>query len=93
MENEIKVGDWIRTKAGQIHKVDKIIPVYENDKLLYEQQFICWDGKISGYRIWQLEDIIVKHSPNLIDIIEERRLCKWAFSNRHSKRWKWSSIS
>ena len=57
MENEIKVGDWIRTKDGRIYQVDS-----SNDE-------------------WALSDIfykvIVKHSPNLIDIIEERRLCKW----------------
>ena len=71
MEKEIKVGDWIRTKAGQILRVNKIILVYENDNLLYEQQFICWDGKISRYRIWQLEDNIVKHSSNLKDVIQK----------------------
>ena len=82
-----KVGDWIRTKAGQIHKVTKITPFYFCDELLYERQGIYWDNKNSGYEIWQLEDIIVKHSPNLIDIIKERRLCKWK-KNRNNCRSK-----
>ena len=70
MENEIKVGDWIRTKAGKIHKVTRIVNYYENDKLVYDRQGIYWDNKHSGYEIWQLEDIIVKHSPNLINLIQ-----------------------
>ena len=51
MENEIQVGEFIRTKDGRIYQVDS-----SNDE-------------------WALSDIfykvIVKHSPNLIDIIEE----------------------
>lgn len=50
MENEIKVGEFIRTKDGRIYQVDS-----SNDE-------------------WALSDIfykvIVKHSPNLIDLIQ-----------------------
>ena len=50
MENEIKVGEFIRTKDGRIYQVDS-----SNDE-------------------WALSDIfykvIVKHSTNLIDLIE-----------------------
>ena len=50
MENEIKVGEFIRTKDGRIYQVDS-----SNDE-------------------WALSDIfykvIVKHSSNLIDLIE-----------------------
>ena len=50
MENEIKVGEFIRTKDGRIYQVD------------------------SSKDEWALSDIfykvIVKHSPNLIDLIQ-----------------------
>ena len=65
MENEIKVGDWVRLDDGTVGKyqINKnwINVVETNDK------YIGFD----------IEKDIVKHSPNLIDIIEERRLCKW----------------
>ena len=78
---EIKSGDYVRTKTGNIHKVTKIIPYYENDKLVYDRQGLYWDNKHSGYEIWQLEDIIIKYSSNIIDLIEVRRLCKWEKGN------------
>ena len=57
MENEIKVGEFIRTDDGRIYKLEDLQDeVFLNDKFYNN---------------------IVKHSPNLIDIIEERRLCKW----------------
>ena len=70
MENEIKVGDWIRTVEGQIHYIDKLCGHYENGNLIYDKQIVCWDGKIAGFTISELQDIIVKHSPNLKDIIQ-----------------------
>ena len=57
---EIKVGEYCRTRGGHIHKITKI----DNNGLVY------W-GKIScGWSLEQLKDIIVKHSPNIIDLIE-----------------------
>lgn len=65
MENEIKVGEYVRLDDGTVGKyqINKnwINVVETNDK------YIGFD----------IENDIVKHSPNLIDIIEERRLCKW----------------
>lgn len=58
MENEIKVGEFIRTKLGDIKKITEGF------------EFI-----IKRYN--ESDNKIVKHSSNLIDIIEERRLCKW----------------
>lgn len=58
---EIKSGDYVRTKQGYIYKVKS---VYEDMIWVYDIQ-------------WIPEQEIVKHSKNLIDLIEERRLCKW----------------
>ena len=58
MGNEIKVGEYIRTKLGDIKKITE---GFEFVIERYNESF----------------NKIVKHSPNLIDIIEKRRLCKW----------------
>ena len=72
MENEIKIGEYIRNKYGDIDKV-KYISKYDDG-----------DIHINTMRgeIYYRPREIVKHSPNLIDIIEERRLCKWLQSRK-----------
>lgn len=69
MEKEIKVGEYIRTKDGII---DKIIIDYKGKC----NNPNCDSKHISCKKNYYNEDKIVNHSPNLIDIIEERRLCK-----------------
>lgn len=61
----IQVGEYIRMDTG-ITKCLKQIGLYS-----YEFD----NGRILGARDLELEDI--KHSFNIIDLIEERRLCKW----------------
>lgn len=68
---EIKVGEYVRTKNGYIAKIIKI-----------DEQFIWCDDVVKGYdsELIQIsgdneyedtyKDIIKKHSPNLIDLIE-----------------------
>ena len=75
MGNEIKVGEYIRNKYGDIDKV-KYISKYDDS-----------DIHINTMRgeIYYRPREIVKHSPNLIDIIEERRLCKWRNNRPNSK--------
>lgn len=71
---EIKVGDYVRTKKGYIGKIIKIrekIETYKNDRKAY---LVDWSGKKATY-ISQIKNI--KHSPNKINLIEKRRLCKW----------------
>ena len=59
MENEIKVGDWIRTEFGEIGKV---FAIEENPKRYFYDEY--------GNNV--IENSIVKHSPNLIDLIQCR---------------------
>ena len=86
MENEIKVNEYIRTKRGIIDKAVKIL----DDYIFLESKFFITEYGESSTFIKKTD--VVKHSPNLIDIIEERRLCKWERSNRNKrmelfKRW------
>lgn len=57
---EIEVGDYVRTRAGHFYKVTKI----DKNGLVYWNKIQC------GWSIEQLKDIIVKHSKNIIDLIE-----------------------
>ncbi len=63
---EIEVGEFVRTKEGTI---DKIIKIYTEDTDLKN----IVRGKNGSY--WK--EKITKHSKNIIDLIEVRRLCKW----------------
>ena len=71
MENEIKVGDWIRTNWGHIGKL-KRIELDKNDKSL---KWYVFDHKEFEINIIKEEYInkpyIVKHSPNLKDVIQK----------------------
>jgi hypothetical protein len=64
MENKIEVNEYVRTETEGIGKV---IEIKENP-LRYV---------INEYGEIVLANEIVKHSKNIIDLIEERRLCEW----------------
>ena len=55
---EIKVEEYVRTKTGNIDKVDALYGMIENTVHLEKHK-------------WQDIKNIVKHSPNIIDLIEE----------------------
>ena len=61
MEDKIEVGEYVRTKKGQIDKFEKLLG-YEDDK---ETSIV----KCKEKRFW-LEDI-KKHKQYLIDLIEK----------------------
>ena len=69
MENEIKVGEYVRTKRVII---DRVVKISDNYIFLKTTVFITEYGE--SYTFIKKTDV-VKHSPNLIDIIEERRCC------------------
>lgn len=60
MENEIKVGEYVRTREGEINRITEILND-DSDVLTY----YCFENNMGT-----LEKAIVKHSPNLIDLIE-----------------------
>lgn len=70
MEDEIKVGEYARTKLGNITKV-----VIIKDTVIWTDEFMDAFGKYHEGIIEKTD--IVKHSFNIIDLIEVRRLCKW----------------
>lgn len=68
---EIKVGEYGRTNLGNIF----IFAWLEIDGKRVENKVILGDGeKITNeFYYFKKGEEIVKHSPNVIDIIEERR--------------------
>lgn len=66
MSNEIEVGEYVRTRAGHIYKITNI----DENGLIYWNKIQC------GWSEQQLEDIIVKHSKQLIDLIENKDVLK-----------------
>ena len=64
MENEIKVNEYIRTKRGIIDKAVKIL----DDYIFLESKFFITEYGESSTFIKKTD--IVKHSSNIIDLIE-----------------------
>lgn len=67
---EIEVGEYIRTKTGNITKVIAV-----KDTVVWTHEFIDVHCRYNE-GIVEIEDI-KKHSKNIIDLVEERRLRKW----------------
>ena len=67
---DIKVGDFVRLKQGYIGTVENI-----NDFREPSMKYVVDIQKID--LVFVGDDDIVKHSKQLIDLIEVRRLCKW----------------
>ncbi len=64
MEDRIKVGEYIRTNKGNIGKIIEIRLGFNKDTQLYQDIYKLDNG------LWTVLDYIVKHSKNLIDLIE-----------------------
>lgn len=67
---DIEVGEYIRTKTGNITKVISV-----KDTVVWTEDFIDVHCRYNEGIIEKTD--IVKHSKNIIDLIEVRRLCKW----------------
>lgn len=57
LDKDIQVGEYVRTISGNIDKVDALYGMIENTVHLENHK-------------WQSIKNIVKHSPNIIDLIE-----------------------
>ena len=57
---EIEVGEFVRTRAGHFYKITRI----DKNGLIYWNKIQC------GWSMEQLKDIVVKHSKNIIDLVE-----------------------
>lgn len=62
---EIEIGEYVRTDKGKIGKVVEIRLGFNKDLQLYQDIYKLDNG------LWTILDYIVKHSKQLIDLIEE----------------------
>lgn len=74
MEEKIEVGEYVRTNNKGIKKIDCIDNNKTVNKYLYFTGIEDFEGK--EYGIIKTTEII-KHSKQLIDLIEVRRFRKW----------------
>lgn len=71
MENKIEVNEYVRTRAGHIYKITNI----DENGLIYWNKIQC------GWSEQQLEDIIVKHSKQPIDLVKVKDVIKYRIDN------------
>lgn len=73
LEDEIEIGEYVRTNNKGIKRIDGIDNNKTVNKYLYFTGIEDFEGK--EYKIIKKTEI-VKHSKQLIDLIKIRRLCK-----------------
>lgn len=74
--DDIKVGEYVRTKKYGIKKIEHLA-VNPNITVNKYRYYIGLDKDGDRcYGVLKTTDII-KHSPNIIELIEVRRLCEW----------------
>ena len=74
LEDEIEIGEYVRTNNKGIKRIDGIDNNKTVNKYLYFTGIEDFEGK--EYKIIKKTEI-VKHSKQLIDLIEIRGFCKW----------------
>lgn len=80
MEDKIEVNDYVRTKDGKIGIFDRYSLRKENS--LYKSPFNCFIKLRNRKSPLQCcEDYIVKHSKQLIDLIEVKDVIKYRINN------------
>lgn len=57
---EIEINEYVRTRTGHFYKITRI----DENGLIYWNKIQC------GWSMEQLKDIVVKHSKNIIDLVE-----------------------
>ena len=78
--DEIEVGDFFRSEScGIMRFIYGTSYIEKDDKVGYAYYLQYENGKTMPLSLEALKKM--KHSQNLIDLIEVRRLCKWRKSN------------
>ncbi len=77
MEDKIEIGEYVRTKRG----IAKVTNINDLDNVAWTDNKDIYFGvtRKSGYLDWHIYDdgtVLKEPSFNVIDLIEERRLCK-----------------
>ena len=73
----MKIGDYVRTKSGKIYKITDFKKYYINGKLIIEKQLVYIDNRNSCLNYEQFCKLIIKNSPNIIDLISYGDIVKY----------------
>lgn len=79
---EIEVGEYVRTKDGriaQIKSIDYEAGIYRFDRIIYINDFGMKEDVL--YNNEMFKKLIVKHSKQLIDLIEVKDVIKYRIDN------------
>ena len=79
---EIKIGEYVRTKDGriaQIKSIDYEAGIYRFDRIIYINDFGMKEDVL--YNNEMFKKLIVKHSKQLIDLIEVKDVIKYRIDN------------
>ena len=70
MKDKIEIGDYVRSKFGEIKRVDKIFYNKKTSGIEEYGQIIEKRKESEGYTVVDAREV-VKHSKNIIDLIEK----------------------
>ncbi len=73
--SKIEINEYVRTNKGRIGKVAEIRLGFNKDLQVYQDIYILDNG------LWTILDYIVKHSKQLIDLIEVGDIIKYRIDN------------
>lgn len=69
MKNKkIKIGDYVRIVQAQRSMISKVYDIQKGKSSLIDKKIFCM---IEGIEEWFTSDDIVKHSSNILDVLEE----------------------
>lgn len=77
MEDKIEIGEYVRTKDGriaQIKSIDYEAGIYRFNRIIYINDFGMKENVL--YNNEMFKKLIVKHSKQLIDLIENKDVLK-----------------
>ena len=87
MEDKIEVNEYVRTKDGriaQIKSIDYEAGIYRFDRIVYINEFGMKENVL--YNNEMFKKLIVKHSKQLIDLIESEDLIIYRLRGLKSQR-------
>ena len=87
MEDKIEIGEYVRTKDGriaQIKSIDYEAGIYRFDRIIYINDFGMKENVL--YNNEMFKKLIVKHSKQLIDLIESEDLIIYRLRGLKSQR-------
>lgn len=82
MEDKIEIDEYVRTKDGriaQIKSIDYEAGIYRFDRIIYINDFAMKEDALYNNEVFK--KLIVKHSKQLIDLVEVKDVIKYRIDN------------